>query len=278
MNQKKDALALAGEQIEADHQATIELAQWVGRQQAFGLISAKCSAAQAEILKRLKDTSAHKAFGLTREEFCDQYLGISRQTADRIIANYEEFGAAYFAMSNVIRISPATYRLLAPAVEGNELIFGDEKIPITKANADRILEAVNAYRKEAEQAKQQLYDARSDLKKAREERDNAKKGAEKARAELAEIKRQETEAFPGATDRQKRLLRAQTQINFACQLIAGVNAEDLDDTERAWVEGLCAYGVKMLIEITGHDPFIAAQLKGRDLLAEYLEEHNPTGR
>lgn len=273
MDQKKDELTIVGDQVEVDHKSALDVAMWVGRQQAFGMISNKCSAAQAAILKRMKDTLAHKAFGLTREEFCSQQLGINRSTADRIIANLEEFGTAYFTLSNIMRISPATYRLLAPAVDGNELVFGDDRIPITKANADRILEAVNAARDEAEQAKKQLSTTKSDLKKARDERDNAKKAAEKSRQDLIEFRRREQEAFPGATDRQNRLLRAQTQINFACQLIAGVNAEaDLDDTERAWVEGLCAYGVKILIEITGHDPFIAAELKGRDLISEFLEQ------
>lgn len=220
MDHKKDALAVAGEQLEADQQAMQEVAKWVGRQQAFALVANKCSAAQAEILKRLKDSSAHKAFGLSRDEFCDQQLGITRQTADRIIANYEEFGAAYFAMSNVMRISPQTYRMLAPAVdaEKNELVFGDEKIPITKANTDRIIEAVSAIRKDAETAKQQVYDAKSDLKKAREERDNARKAAEKTRKEFdafrEDVEHQAERAWEHADEDQRFLIKLEMDRNF----------------------------------------------------------------
>jgi uncharacterized protein (DUF3084 family) len=216
--EKKDALAAAGEQIEADLQTSVEIATWIGRLQGFALVANKCSAAQADILKRLKDTSAHKAFGMTREEFCDRQIGIPRQTCDRIISNYEEFGAAYFAMSNVMRISPQTYRLLGTAVtDANELVFGDEKIPITKANADRIAEAVAAIRKEAEQAAQQVYDAKSDLKKARAERDNAKKAAEKARQELIDRDKQAELAWANADEDHRFLIKLEIDRDFLLQ-------------------------------------------------------------
>ncbi|HZZ78441.1 MAG TPA: hypothetical protein VFE62_07970 [Gemmataceae bacterium] len=254
MEHKKDTLAIAGDQVEADQQAVVEVGKWVGRQQAFGMIANKCSAAQAEILKRMKDSAAHKAFGLTREEFCDQHLGISRQTVDRIIANYEEFGAAYFAMTSLMRISPSTYRLLGAAVtETNEVVFGDERIPITKANSDRIIEAVNALRKDAEQKQTALNTAKSDLKKARDERDNAKKAAEKARQDLADFKRRADEMFPNADHDHKVLLQVQSDVDFALQRVAGVaRNENLSPENQGRLIGLVEHLFRQLVQV-GHE-------------------------
>jgi hypothetical protein len=297
LDQKKNALAIAGEQIEGDQKAAIEAAKWIGRQQALGMIGNKCSAAQAEILKRLKDTAAHKAFGLTREEFCDQQLGISRQTADRIIANYEEFGAAYFSMSNVMRLSPATYRLLGAAVtDSNELEFGDERIPITKANSDRIIEAVNALRKEADQKQQALYDAKSDLKKARDERDNAKKAVDKARQELADFRRRADEMFPDADTDHKVLLKVQSDVDFALQRVAGIaRNENLSPENQGRLIGLVEHLFRQLVQV-GHEirelygvgwnaanPAELLQAEeehagARNLMAEYVESNKGKGK
>jgi hypothetical protein len=295
MDKKKDALAVAGDQLETDHQAALDVAMWVGRQQAFGMIGAKCSAAQAGILKRLKDTSAHKAFGLTREDFCTQYLGLNRSTADRIIANLEEFGTAYFALSNIMRISPTTYRMLAPAVDGNELVFGDERIAITKANADRILEAVNAARYEAEQAKQQLYGAKSDLKKAREERDNAKKAAEKTRKELAdfryEVDHRAEIAWEHADEDQRFLIKLEMDRDFLLQRLRSF-AENCElspanqDRLVAFCEATWAEVHQVCEKIRGHygvgllqpNPASAVEVdeltpNKRSLIEEYEEKH-----
>jgi hypothetical protein len=295
MQQKKDELAVIGDQLEIDHQAAVDVSAWVGRQQAFGMIANKCSAAQAQILKRLKDTSAHKAFGLTREDFCTQHLGINRSTADRIIANLEEFGTAYFALSNIMRISSATYRLLAPAVDGNELIFGDEKIPITKANADKILEAVNAAREEAEQANKQLSNAKSDLKKANAACDNAKKATEKTRKEFAEfrdnVEHQAERAWEHADEDQRFLIKLEIDRDFLlqrlrsfadCRELSQANQDRLVAfCEATWAEvhQVCekirgAYGVGLLqpnpassVEVDELTP------NKRSLIGEYDEKH-----
>ncbi len=295
MQQKKDVLAVVGDQLEVDHQEAMDVSAWVGRQQVFAMIANKCSAAQAQILKRLKDTSAHKAFGLTREEFCTQHLGINRSTADRIIANLEEFGTAYFTLSNIMRISPATYRLLAPAVDGNELIFGDDRIPITKANTDRILEAVNAARDEAEQAKKQLSNAKSDLKKARDERDNAKKAVEKTRKEFAdfryEVDHRAEIAWEHADEDQRFLIKLEIERDFIlqrlrsfadCRELSQANQDRLVAfCEATWAEvhQVCekirgTYGVGLLqpnpassVEVDELTP------NKRSLVEEYEEKH-----
>jgi hypothetical protein len=96
--------------------AQFETAQWLGRRQAFALIANGCSAAEAQCLKAIKDDAGYKSLGLTWEQFCDRHAGMSRATADRIIERLEEFGEAYFQLSQVMRISPERYRMVEGAV------------------------------------------------------------------------------------------------------------------------------------------------------------------
>ena len=88
----------------------LELGTWLGRHQAFGLIANKCSAADAECLREIRENKHYRALGLTWEEFCSRHTGIDRKTADRIVERLEEFGEAYFNLSQLIPIQPARFR------------------------------------------------------------------------------------------------------------------------------------------------------------------------
>src|ERR1700676_3554004 len=135
--------------------ALLEVGTWIGRHQAFGLMASQCSAADAECLRQIRDNKHYKALGLTWEEFCSQHAGVDRKTADRIVERLEEFGEAYFNLSQVIPIQPASYRLLASNVTGNTIELDGQKIPITPEHAPQIIEAVRELRSrlEREQSK-----------------------------------------------------------------------------------------------------------------------------
>ena len=51
---------------------------WIGRQQAFALIGTKCSAAQAQCLREIRESHAYEKLGVTWDEFCPRYAAISR--------------------------------------------------------------------------------------------------------------------------------------------------------------------------------------------------------
>ena len=80
-----------------------------GTPQAFAVIANKCSAAQALCLKQVRESRLFEKLGLTWEEFCQEYAGISRVHAERLIQQHEEFGDAYFRLSEIARISPETF-------------------------------------------------------------------------------------------------------------------------------------------------------------------------
>jgi hypothetical protein len=139
----------------ADGGTLLALGTWLGRHQAFALLASKCSAADAECLREIRDNKYYKAIGLSWEEFCSRHAGVDRKTADRIIERLEEFGEAYFNLSKLMPVQPASYRQLASNVTGNTIELDGQKIPITPEHAPAIIEAVRELRSrlEREQSK-----------------------------------------------------------------------------------------------------------------------------
>jgi len=126
---------------------------WVGRQQAFAVIANKCSAAQTLCLKQVRETRLYEKLGLSWEEFCKEYAGISRVHADRLIQQHDEFGDAYFRLSEIARISPETYRQIAGQVSGEVLEFDGQKLALIPENAPKIRAAIQTLRAQLKQAR-----------------------------------------------------------------------------------------------------------------------------
>ncbi len=99
----------------------MELGFALGQNHTFGLLAGRCSAAQAVGIRRLREEKTYKRCCESWDEFCPQYLKISRGEADRIIRLLDEFGQVYFELSQLTRISAATFRAIAPAVSDGVL-------------------------------------------------------------------------------------------------------------------------------------------------------------
>jgi hypothetical protein len=127
-----------------------DLGTWLGRKQAFAAVSGRCSAADAECLRTIRKKKLYQARGVTWEQFCSQYAGISRSLADDVIRRLEEFGPAYFHLTGVAKMTAQAFRLIAPAVSEEGVQFGEEKIAFTPENAARIAAAVDELRTRAE--------------------------------------------------------------------------------------------------------------------------------
>lgn len=133
------------EQITA--RSEYELGSLVGRHEAFGLIASRCSAADAATLRRIRDQELWRSQASTWNEFCETRLRMSRGNVNRLIRLLEEFGDPYFTVAQATRITPQTYRAIAPAIRDNALHVGGETIALTEENAPRIAAAVDALRK-----------------------------------------------------------------------------------------------------------------------------------
>ncbi len=70
-----------------------------------------------------------------------------RSEADRTIRPLEEFGPAYFEVSQLTRISPVVFRAIAPAVSGGVLHHNGEAIPLNEENSRKVAAAVADMRK-----------------------------------------------------------------------------------------------------------------------------------
>jgi hypothetical protein len=139
----------------------LDLGNWLGRGQAFSLIANKCTAAQAQCLKTIREQGAYRSLGLSWEDFCQQHLGLSRSHADQLIRQLDQLGAAYFHLAEFMRISPDFFRRIAPAVHDDCIEIVGELVPITPGNALKIKQAVLAWQKDSQRARAELAKAQA---------------------------------------------------------------------------------------------------------------------
>jgi hypothetical protein len=120
----------------------LDLGAWIGRRQAFGLMAGRCSSAEANCLRQIRDAKAYRNYDLTWEQFCTNHLGISRRLADKLIQQLQEFGENYFQLAAITRIPPEQYRLIAADVTSEGLEFRGERIPFDPDRAALLSAAV----------------------------------------------------------------------------------------------------------------------------------------
>jgi hypothetical protein len=125
----------------------LDLGMVLGQNQAFSFIASRCSAAQAEGLRQLRNEKLYKRITEHWNDFCTQYLRMSGSQADKIIRLFEEFGPGYFDMAQLTRVSPETYRLIEPSINEGVLKVNGEEIALTVENSRRVAAAVTGIRR-----------------------------------------------------------------------------------------------------------------------------------
>jgi hypothetical protein len=121
----------------------------LGSRQAFASVAGRCSAADAECLRRIRDEKLYLRRSTTWEEFCPNHLGLSRAHANRIIRNLEELGPDYFAVAQLTRITPKEYRAIAPAIREKNIHLNGNVIALIPENSDKVAAAVAELRQAA---------------------------------------------------------------------------------------------------------------------------------
>ncbi len=121
--------------IETKTDDAYQLGTWVGRKQAFAALAGRCSAADAECLRRVRNSKMYRALKMSWREFCKQRLGMSGSTADLTIHRLEEFGPQYFILAHATGITPQQYRRIRGSVRGQTLLHAGEEISIQAENA-----------------------------------------------------------------------------------------------------------------------------------------------
>ena len=124
----------------------VDFGSKIGRQQAFAVIANRCTASQARALKGMKESREFEKLGLTWEQFCITYAGLSRSQADRIVEQLDELGEIFYHIRELAPMSPETFRNIADKVDGETIEIDGIKVPLTPENAPRIRTAINELR------------------------------------------------------------------------------------------------------------------------------------
>jgi len=127
----------------------LDLGRLLGQREAFNVVAGRCSAADATILREMREKKLYEGYAENWEEFCSTHLHISKTNANRIIRNLEEFGPAYFEVAQLTRISPETYRAIAPSIRDQALHHDGNAIALIPENAEKVAAAVADLRKSA---------------------------------------------------------------------------------------------------------------------------------
>ena len=119
-----------------------ELGMMLGSRRAFASVAGRCSAADAECLRRVREKKLYASRAATWDEFCPKFLGLSKAQANRLIRYLEEFGPDYFELAQLTRVTPEQYRAIAPSVREKSIHVQGEAIALIPENSDRIAAAV----------------------------------------------------------------------------------------------------------------------------------------
>lgn len=133
----------------ADEASDFELGMMLGSRKAFAAVAGRCSAADAECLRRIREEKLYLRRAASWDEFCPSHLGLSRAHANRIIGYLEEFGPDYFEVTQLTRITPEQYRAIAPAIREKNIHVDGQAIALIPENTERVAAAVAALRQSA---------------------------------------------------------------------------------------------------------------------------------
>ena len=132
--------------------SALNLGQWLGRHEAFGAMAGRCSAAEIECVRRIRNEKLYRGHARTWREFCLKYLGANRNSVEVNIRLFDELGPAYFHVAQLAHITPAEYREIAPRIGAEGLDAGGETISLVPENRDRIAAVIGEVRRKAKKA------------------------------------------------------------------------------------------------------------------------------
>jgi hypothetical protein len=130
-------------------QCLVDLGILMGKREAFATLAGRCSAAQAESLRRIHGSQIYRELAANWDEFCNRHLKTSRRSVDRVIGWLAEFGPVFFDLAQMTGITADEYRAIAPAVQRDGIHVGTEVIALLPENAEKVAETVLRLQTEA---------------------------------------------------------------------------------------------------------------------------------
>jgi hypothetical protein len=136
-----------------EDQAAFELGEILGRRQVFGTLAGRCSAADAECLRRMRDQKLYRSRATSWNGFCPRFLGMTSRHANRVIRQLEELGPGFFELAQLTRITPEQFRAIAPAIRDQHIHADGQAIALIPENAEKVAAAVAGLRRDADPRK-----------------------------------------------------------------------------------------------------------------------------
>jgi hypothetical protein len=122
--------------------ADFDLGVLLGRREAFAAVAGRCTAAQAESLRRVRDEKLYLRLEPTWEDFCSKRLGASRRNIDRFLSRGDEFGLAYYHVAQMTHVTPEEYRAIAPHISMEGVRWEGAVIALLPENREQVAAAV----------------------------------------------------------------------------------------------------------------------------------------
>lgn len=171
-------VAAVGAHSGGDHPALVrKLGTPVGL--ALGALTLRVQ--QLIAIQEIRDSRAYREADLTWDQYCMEVLGENPKKVEEDLSSAGALGAQMFAVAEWAGLKRADFRQLRRSEtdelrllrDSNELVMGEEVIPITAENRDRILEGflemLQREQKEKDEAKEQLAEAEATIAKGREQ-------------------------------------------------------------------------------------------------------------
>jgi hypothetical protein len=131
----------------------VDFGRMLGQRRAFAAVAGRCSAAHAQLLRRIRDEKLYLPIAPSWRAFCGAHLAITRRHADRLIALLNRFGPIYFEISELIGLSPRQYLAIEPALREQGIVVNGEAISLIPENTPKVLEAVGELLRESRRHK-----------------------------------------------------------------------------------------------------------------------------
>lgn len=124
----------------------------MGRREAFGVIAGRCSAAEIESLRQIRDGRLYQQMNCTWEEFCSRQLHASKRTVDREISYLRRFGPAFFTLRQLARVSVREYALIAGQISEGGVHVDGNVVALIPENSEALADAVGTLLERSEPA------------------------------------------------------------------------------------------------------------------------------
>ena len=119
-----------------------QLCQWLGRREAFSLIAGRCSAAEIEIVRKIRDAKLYEDLNCNWDECCARYLHASRRSVERELGYLRKFGPAFFTVRQLTHITVKEYQSIAAHITEQGVNLDGTVIALHSGNSDQVSAAV----------------------------------------------------------------------------------------------------------------------------------------